>query len=426
MWILKRVKVAAGSDYRWRVYENGFSEKHHSLSADDLRSFLELAQRYVEHSLRANRRPDALYHAYNLLRLEDNAAEIDRLQEMLEGQVAILSSELLNAEESLALLHSLRESALYRPDQRAYLLYPDKALPGFLQKNLIAPEEVQRLQLPALLIQHGETTLFTRDVNGQFHFGGGIRNAQDVRLALDELKDNPLYAALAQAESESILALFERVFHHAGFTGRSGAFFAYEGLGSVYWHMVAKLLLAAQETAQRFENDSCAPALRAAVADIRAGLGCHKSPAEYGAFPADPYSHTPKHSGARQPGMTGAVKEEILTRQAETGVTFVDGCLVFSPFLVAESEMLAAPQSFTYLDVSGEQQTLNLPSGSLTCFICQTPVTVQFGESDSIVIHYADETTRALSGRSLDEDNSRHIFARDGVIKSLKILMQKK
>ena len=28
------------------------------------------------------------------------------------------------------------------------------------------------------------------------------------------------------------------------FTGRSGSFFAYEGLGSIYWHMVSKLLLA--------------------------------------------------------------------------------------------------------------------------------------------------------------------------------------
>ena len=35
-----------------------------------------------------------------------------------------------------------------------------------------------------------------------------------------------------------------------------------------------------------------------------------ESPAEYGAFPDDPYSHTPSFGGARQPGMTGQVKEE--------------------------------------------------------------------------------------------------------------------
>ena len=37
------------------------------------------------------------------------------------------------------------------------------------------------------------------------------------------------------------------MFDHKSFTGRSGTFFGYEGLGSIYWHMVSKLLVAAQE-----------------------------------------------------------------------------------------------------------------------------------------------------------------------------------
>ena len=48
--------------------------------------------------------------------------------------------------------------------------------------------------------------------------------------------------------------------------------------------------------------------------DIRGGLSAAKTPEEYGAFPYDPYSHTPDNSGAQQPGMTGQVKEEIITR----------------------------------------------------------------------------------------------------------------
>ena len=47
--------------------------------------------------------------------------------------------------------------------------------------------------------------------------------------------------------NKKIISLFEKVFHHDTFTGRLGTFFAYEGLGSIYWHMVSKLLLAAQE-----------------------------------------------------------------------------------------------------------------------------------------------------------------------------------
>ena len=54
--------------------------------------------------------------------------------------------------------------------------------------------------------------------------------------------------------------------------------------------------------------------------EINAGIGAHKSPELYGAFPTDPYSHTPGGKGAQQPGMTGQVKEDILCRFGELGV----------------------------------------------------------------------------------------------------------
>ncbi|MCS6992390.1 MAG: hypothetical protein NZP74_01020 [Anaerolineales bacterium] len=411
----------AGSAYRWRVYQAGFSESFASLQAEELRAFLSLAREYVEHSLRANRRPDALYHSYNLLRLTETEAYIDRLQEMLEGQVAILSSELLSSRESLELLYSLRKSALYRPDQHTYLLYPDKALPGFLEKNLLSPEQLKDLRLPFLLSERGETSLFVRDAEGNFHFNGDLRNARDVRRVLQLLQAHSEFADLAKAEAEAILEQFERVFRHAEFTGRSGSFFAYEGLGSVYWHMVAKLLLAVQETTQRFAYHSDGIELRAIYYEIRAGLGYHKSPAEYGAFPTDPYSHTPRHQGARQPGMTGSVKEEILTRRAETGILFVNGKLAFHPFLLSADELLTQPHRVSYLDVNGEEQTLNVPAGSLACFVCQTPILLQFGLRDEVTLYFADETTRTLPGRVLDLDYSRRLFARDGSIRQVRV-----
>ncbi|WP_303773239.1 hypothetical protein [Anaerolinea thermophila] len=409
----------SGSEYRWRLYHHGFSGALSQLSASELQAFLAMAQEYVDHSLRANRRPDFLYHSYNLLRLEPGRAYVDRLYEMLEGQVSILSSGLLSGEESLKLLQSLRNSALYRADQHTYILYPDRVLPSFLKKNTLVPEQVSHLKLPALLVENQDTTLFTRDIHGLYHFASDLRNVKDVRKALEALKRHPAYAQLVEEEGEAIQHLFETTFRHAEFTGRSGTFFAYEGLGSVYWHMVSKLLLAVQETALRCQHEETAEGLRAAYRDIRAGLGYHKSPAEYGAFPTDPYSHTPKGRGARQPGMTGTVKEEILTRQAEVGVQFAEGRLVFNPFLLDTDELLLSPRTFTYLDVSGEQQTLHLPAGSLTSFVCQTPVTVQLGERDEIQIHFADETSRRLAGRRLDVETSRHIFWRDGEIKHL-------
>ena len=68
----------------------------------------------------------------------------------------------------------------------------------------------------------------------------------------------------------------------------------------------------------------------------RALLGFNKTAEAFGAFPRDPYSH----AGAQQPGMTGSVKEEILTRLGELGVEVKAGRLPFEPTLLAASEPL--------------------------------------------------------------------------------------
>ncbi len=114
--------------------------------------------------------------------------------------------------------------------------------------------------------------------------------------------------------------------------------------------MVAKLLLATQERV--FEaSDSGAPELPALIAHyrrVRDGLGYRKNAADYGAFPADPYSHTPGEGGAQQPGMTGQVKEEILTRWGELGLRFEAGLIRFDPVLLDLDEVpLEGALSFT-------------------------------------------------------------------------------
>jgi hypothetical protein len=72
---------------------------------------------------------------------------------------------------------------------------------------------------------------------------------------------------------------------------------------------------------------------------VRDGLGYRKSVAAYGAFPADPYSHTPGEGGAQQPGMTGQVKEEILTRGGELGLRIIDGRVRIQPVLLDANEI---------------------------------------------------------------------------------------
>jgi hypothetical protein len=409
----------AGSDYRWNYYSQGFSGEFAQIPIPELVAFLDMTQQYVEHSLRANKRSDNLYHAYNILHLDNKLASISHLYEMLEGQVAILSSGFLTGEESLSLLESLRNSQLYRPDQHTYILYPDRELPGFLEKNCITSAQVSDLALVSALVKAQDKTLITRDIDGNYHFSGHIRNIKDVARALDALKNQPRYAELVKAEAVKIEALFEDLFRHNEFTGRSGTFFAYEGLGSVYWHMVSKLLLAVQETIIRTRSEISTGALLEKYADIRKGLSFNKTPDVYGAFPSDPYSHTPKGQGAKQPGMTGLVKEEILSRQVELGFTIDNGHLVFDFLLLDRNEFLADPSVFSYWSINGQQQQIELKTGSIAYSICQVPIILQASNETIIQVYLTDGSIQHIEGHALDSSNSRHIFQRDGTIHHL-------
>jgi hypothetical protein len=413
----------AGGKYRAAFYREGFSGDCADVAGEDVAGLLDLALAYVEQTLRANRRADGLYHAYNLLRLTPRGAAIDPLYEMLEGQVAILSSGLLGGEEALALLRSLRSSALYRADQHSYILYPDRELPGFLQKNQVPPHKAVGLQLVDALVARGDRTLLLRDEDGVYHFNGAFRNAGDVAEALAQLAADPQLAPLVTAETPAILALFEATFAHHAFTGRSGTFFAYEGLGSIYWHMVAKLLLAAQENFWWARAAGADPAvqegLAAAYYDIRGGIGFNKPPGVYGAFPTDPYSHTPKGQGARQPGMTGQVKEEILTRFGELGLRVQAGAVHFDPALLRRDELIGTPACFDYIGVAGRRQVLDLPAHALAFTFCQTPVVLLQGEQEGIEVRYADGHREAAPGHTLPQSAGAELLARSGVIESI-------
>lgn len=420
----------AGSDYRWHFYQSGISGTHSHLSAQEIAGFLKLVLAYVDHSLIANRRPDHLYHSYNILHLRDERSDhkeaaISHLYEMLEGQTAILSSGLLSPQEACSLLESLRASSLYRADQHSYILYPDRYLPGFLSKNCLPPERVQGLRLVQALVAAHDPSLFRCDLDGIYHFSGHIRNIKDVDLALATLQAMPAYADLVASEGDLIRQLFEETFNHNQFTGRSGTFFAYEGLGSIYWHMVSKLLLAVQENVLLASREPSNASLRQSLAkkyeDIRLGLGFCKSPSTFGAFPTDPYSHTPKGQGAKQPGMTGQVKEDVLSRLTELGVVLQEGQIAFNLAMFDRAELLAEPATFTWFDVNGHFQSLTLEASSLAYTFCQVPILLQASDYQRIEVHRSDGSTETITGLAIDKTTSSHLFQRDGLIHHIRV-----
>jgi hypothetical protein len=411
--------AAAGSQYRWRIYEQSFSNQRSALPLKDVSEFCGLCLRFLEHTLRANKRPDGLYHAYNLMTLESGSSmSISNLSEMLEGQVAALSSGYLNAKEVLETLDALKASSLFRVDQHSYLLYPNRDLPGFLQKNTIPKSDVTRSALLTNLLKEGNTHIIEQDANGGFHFHGDFRNAADLRKALEGLDSKQFQAK--NSDKEEVLQIFEKVFNHKAFTGRSGTFFGYEGLGSIYWHMVSKLQLAVLECCRKAMEEQEPEAHVNRLVDhyyaIGEGIGVHKSPALYGAFPTDPYSHTPANKGAQQPGMTGQVKEDILSRFGELGVLVSEGRLCFDPSMLRISEFLSSKNVFHYVDVHGKAIGLPLEERSLCFTYCQVPVIYKLAGQQSMEIVLKNLSIIHSESLSLDLLTSKEVFGRTGEV----------
>ncbi len=374
----------AGEAYRNAIYA-GHSGKKVEMDASLICQFLNMTLDFIDQSINVNQREDGLYHAYNLVKFDRGTITISHLYEMLEGQVAVLSSRRLNTEQAADLLDAMRQSALYREDQRSYMLYPARKRASFLEMNTL-PEEALSLPIVQRLLAHHATDILTQDCTGKVHFSANFNNADFLLRAIQKSSED-----ITPEETEQLLDLYEQLFNHHAFTGRSGTFYKYEGLGCIYWHMVSKLLLAVGECIGNIgvpipdSRQTAFERLRAHYRAIREGIGSHKTPAEYGSFPFDAYSHTPSMSGVQQPGMTGQVKEDIISRFFELGVHVQDGQITFCPTMLTDADFRDGELRFSY---------------------CGTEIIYR-------------KTGKGTGCVTLTPEQSKHIFARDGEIKQL-------
>jgi hypothetical protein len=417
----------AASEYRFHVYNSGFWGKKRTHSMQGLKNFTQVSIDFIEHSIKANQREDELYHAYNLMSVENNGISISYLPEMLEGQVAILSSGFLSAKQSIKVLDALRNSALYRKDQNSYILYPNKELPKFLEKNTIPKDSIEKSALLNQLLSQSNNQLINKDLKGNYHFNGNFHNANDLKIALNQLSLHKEYKELVQKETALILQIFEEVFNHKAFTGRSGTFYGYEGLGSIYWHMVSKLHLAVLEVINKAidanEDQSTINALVHHFDEIGAGIGIHKSPKVYGAFPTDPYSHTPFGKGAQQPGMTGQVKEDVLVRIGEFGVKMNHGKLHFQPAFLKKEAFLSNDTEASFIMVDGSIKQIHLKKNSLAFTTCQVPVIYTINNSSKIVLNFKNGETKTFDSLELNEVESKKIVQRTNEISVIEVYL---
>ncbi len=414
------------SEYRSAMYTHNGEYTQTNVAVADISQMLEHALLLIRHSIEQNKKASGLYHAYNILSIDQSSLSVDYLYDMLEGQVAALSSGALSPAQANVMLNELFRSDMYRTDQKTFMLYPDRAQQKFLSKNVLKADTVAQQPLLQAMVDNNDTRIIERDSQGHYRFNSGIINANVIKSRW--LSVVTRYPELTtESALQQLLGSYEAVFNHAAFTGRSGGMFGFEGLGCIYWHMVSKLLLSVQEvTIYSHNQDPMSTVTQDLIAHyyrVREGIGFNKTPDEYGAFPADPYSHTPKHAGAQQPGMTGQVKEEVITRLAELGGFVEGGVIRFDPFMLREQEFTAHAKTFRYVDINEQWQTIDLPASSLAFTWCQVPITYTLSNDTSIntSVALANNDTVTFEGGQLSTELSQAIFKRTGHVKSIAI-----
>lgn len=413
----------SADDYRQRVYRmNGFSGKT-KVEKSALEKLLETSLVVLDASIENNLREDGLYNAYNILTYSGESLNIENLYPMLEGQVAVLSAGVLTPKQAVELLDKLFSSEMYRDDQQSFMLYPDRQLPAFVERNRIAPAQVEANRVINEMLAKGDHRIVQRDIQGDCHFHAAFENVDGLRKAVAQVKAD--YPELGKEQWDELDTLYEHVFNHRAFTGRSGTMFGYEGLGCIYWHMVSKLLLAVQENYQHaWEQDANSEETKQLAQyyyRVRQGIGFNKTPQNYGAFPTDPYSHTPKHAGAQQPGMTGQVKEEVLTRFVELGIEVKEEAIRIQPTLLRKQEFLTQATTFSCLALSGEKRSYVLEAGQLAFTYCQVPFIYQISEQAQghIEVMMNDDSVQLFDQLELDRNISQAIFARTGEVEKV-------
>lgn len=387
----------AFSEYREKLYQQGFSGVK-MVETSKLAELIEAVLPYLEYTIEQNK--GELFTSYNLLQKDFTAAP---MRDMLEGQSAVIGSGYLTAAQTADLLQAMYDSSLYSPQQKNFYLYPVQKVKPFMQRNLVNLEGLQE-----------DGLVLVKDCQGNLRFQRSLATEAELEKALEK-------SSYTEGQKQEIRSAYEQVFGHRKFTGRSQVMYKYEGIGCVYWHQNAKLALAVQDMLVReyCENGNSPEAQRLAelYKQLMNGMLYRKTPAELGAFPLEPYSHSSFIGKAEQPGMTGQVKESVIARRRELGVLVNEGKISFHPYFVNPEEFLTTPDSFC---LEGEAGCLPLQPGSLAFTIYRTPVVYHKTGKNRVEVQFADGSRQEFDTLELPQEVSARVFRNDGV-KSIRV-----
>lgn len=392
------------SDFRQTIYSKGFSYKQKT-NIDEVNKLINLGIEYLTYTINANR--FELFSSYNLLK---DDFTVESMRNMLEGQSSIIASGFLKSNEVVELLDTMKNSKLYSNTLNSYYLYPIKKTTKFMNKNIIDNKNIPF-----------DDKVLVKDCFGNIRFKENIITEEQLSLSLAKSK-------YTEEEKEIVANYYEDVFQKKKFTGRSEVMYKFEGIGCIYWHQNAKLLLGVQDCLVREyllngESEN-AKALLEEYIELTNGMGYRKEPKNWGAFPLDPYSHSSYNGKAEQPGMTGQVKEMVLARQRELGVIIENGVIEFHPFFVRDEEYLNQKSELITYDLNNKVNIIPLEKDTLAFTICQVPIIYKKSNTNKIEVYLTKGEKVTLNSLALNAELSQNIFNRDGVIENIVVYVK--
>ena len=248
---------------------------------------------------------------------------------------------------------------------------------------------------------------------GRVHFNGSITNARDVRRILEQLAASG-YAALVKREGRSCS------------TSSNGSSTTNPSPAAPAPSSATKGSAASTGTwfpsscwpcRKRFSAPS-KPARPASVLKAWPTAITTSAPAlaitRRRRFTARsrwiPYSHTPAHGGARQPGLTGQVKEDFLCRLGELGVVVEQGRVHFRPQLLRREEFVTSPCDFVYYDVAGAAPA-GFEARRTRIYLLPGAGRLPPGKNDSLTVVRSNAARESTPVLSLDAAVSRSFCA---------------
>ena len=109
--------------------------------------------------------------------------------------------------------------------------------------------------------------------------------------------------------------------------------------------------------------------------------------------------------------------QDILSRFGELGVYVTEGMLYFNPNLLRKDEFLIQPETFEYVDVTGQIKYIELVKDSLCFTVCQVPIVFNLGDDSRLELITKNDSIR-VDSLLLDQANSQQIFDRTDRVQS--------